>query len=111
MHLQHDAATGTLTGSIASHGQPQTGKILIKLVHSTLPEKDLSLEAVPDQDGNFSVILPMLEIARWQVLVESERCDWRLSGTWAWPQERSIDLKADAAMAGEVKSAEKNIIQ
>ncbi|MFD2271608.1 hypothetical protein ACFS07_11740 [Undibacterium arcticum] len=39
--------------------------------------------------------MPMLERARWQVLVESERRDWRLIGIWKWPQQQTIDIKAD----------------
>lgn len=100
MDLRYDPAAAKLIGSIYSRGQPQTGKILIKLIHSTQPAKDIALEAEPDQQGNFSMVLPMLEMARWQVLVESQRRDWRLNGTWAWPQQQKFTIKADTAAPG-----------
>jgi uncharacterized protein len=93
--LQYDAANGKLIGTLYSHGHAQSGKLLIKLIHSTQPEKDLSFEAQSDRQGNFSVTLPMLEIARWQVMIESGQRDWRLNGIWSWPQQRMIDIKAE----------------
>lgn len=96
-HLRYDAAAGNLIGSITSHGKPQSGRIVIRLVHSTQPDKDIMLLAQPDEQGRFSVALPMLEIARWQVLVEGERRDWRLNGVWTWPRENDIGIKADTA--------------
>jgi hypothetical protein len=92
---RYDAATGKLQGTLLSVGAPMAGKIRIHLAHATQPEKDLKLEAQSDQRGKFSVELPMLERARWQVLVESERRDWRLTGIWKWPQQQTIDIKAD----------------
>jgi len=70
-----------------------------RLVHSAGPEKDLHLQAQPDQNGNFSVPLPMLDIARWQVLVENAQRDWRLNGTWAWPQQTQVELRAETEFA------------
>lgn len=93
--VRYDAAAGKLIGTIHSHGKPQTEKLNIQLVHSTLPEKDIKLQAQPDQDGNFSADLPMLDMARWQVLVEGEGHEWRLNGAWAWPQQTSLDIKAE----------------
>ena len=93
--VRYDAAAGKLIGTIHSHGKPQTEKLNIQLVHSTLPEKDIKLQAQPDQDGNFSADLPMLDMARWQVLVEGEGHEWRLNGGWAWPQQTSLDIKAE----------------
>jgi hypothetical protein len=28
-------------------------------------------------------------------LVESTRRDWRLAGTWSWPAQRGVALRAD----------------
>jgi hypothetical protein len=39
----------------------------------------------------------MLERARWQVLLESELRDWRLTGPWKWPHAPAFEVKADAA--------------
>jgi hypothetical protein len=52
-----------------------------------------------DQQGQFSVALPMLERARWQVLIESEQRDWRLNGEWQWPVQKSVAIQADVPVA------------
>jgi hypothetical protein len=97
---RYDAASGRLNGKLLGFGTPIAGKIDIYLAHSTQPEKDLRLAVQPNQRGEFSVALPMLERARWQVLVEGERRDWRLSGTWLWPQQQVVDIRADLPAAG-----------
>ncbi|MES2534813.1 MAG: FixH family protein [Pseudomonadota bacterium] len=93
--LAYEPAAGKLTGTLLGKGVPVGGKIRLRMVHSTLPEKDFSLDVQPDQRGGFAVALPMLEKARWQVLIENERRDWRLSGAWIWPQQQGITIKAD----------------
>jgi uncharacterized protein len=93
--LRYDVAKGMLSGTIFSLGQPQKGAIVIHLVHSTQPEKDIRLQVQPDDEGRFAVGLPLLDIARWQVLVEGERRDWRLLGIWTWPQQKEIELSAN----------------
>jgi len=98
--LRYDAATGKLHGAVRSMEHALPGKLFISLVHSTQPAKDLKLEAMVDQQGNFSANLPMLDVARWQVVIEGERRDWRLNGTWAWPQQKNIELKADSPANG-----------
>jgi len=92
---RYDAAAGKLTGDLLSFGQPLPGKMLIRLSHATLPEKDRLLEVQPDQSGRFDVALPGLDRARWEVSIENQARSWRLAGTWKWPQEPTINLKAD----------------
>jgi uncharacterized protein len=92
---RYDAASGKLNGTLRSFGTPIAGRVLLHLAHPTQPEKDIQLAAQPNQHGDFSIGLPMLERARWEVSVEGERRDWRLSGTWNWPQQQMIALKAD----------------
>jgi len=90
--VRYDAAAGKLVGVVRGLGA--TAETLsISLIHSTRPEKDLKLSAKPDANGGFSVELAMLDMARWQILVEGERRDWRLNGVWAWPQEPQITLR------------------
>jgi hypothetical protein len=96
---RYDAAAGMLQGQISSAGKPLTTAFVIKLAHSTLPEKDLALAAVPDAQGRFSVALPMLERARWQVAVEGNANDWRLASAWRWPAEQSVTIAADPVLA------------
>ncbi len=66
----------------------------LSLIHPTMPAKDLRLVAVPDGDGNFSVALPLLERAVWQVQLEDAARTWRLHGSWAWPQQKNTDIQA-----------------
>lgn len=93
MDMAYDAAKGVISGELT--GLQKSEAVVLSLVHSTQPEKDVKLRVQPDAQGRFSATLPMLDIARWQVLVENEQRDWRLHGTWSWPQERRIALKAN----------------
>ncbi len=101
MKASYDPAAGKLTGHIDSPKRPVAGKITIRLVHSTLPEKDIVREAQPDSQGNFAIDLAFLEQAHWQVHVEDAARDWRLTGSWAWPRQREVVLKADFAPADD----------
>jgi uncharacterized protein len=98
--LRYEPASGKLAGTINSQKQPFSGKLYVSLVHSTQPLKDLKLEAQADQQGKFTIAIPMLDIAHWRVVVEGEQRDWRLSGDWKWPQQQQIELSADSAVRG-----------
>ncbi len=96
-NLRYDAVQGVLSGNlrnIAGHGTAPLAdhRLRLRLVHSTLPEKDIDLFVLPNVQGNFSVHLPLLEMARWQILIEDAQHDWRLHSTWNWPRQRSVDL-------------------
>lgn len=97
LSLRYDPAAGKLSGRLLSHGQPIAGALRIQLIHSTQPARDISRDAQPDQNGEFSVALPLLERARWQVQIENGHRDWRLSGVWKWPQQKNVDINADPA--------------
>jgi hypothetical protein len=90
--LRFDAATGTLRGRV--RGASDTTTMSLSLVHPTLPAKDRRLVAVSDSQGNFSVVLPMLERALWQVQLQDAAHTWRLHGNWAWPQQKSVDIQS-----------------
>lgn len=92
---RYDPAGGKLDGTIQSFGAPMTGKIRVYLAHATQPEKDMKFDLQTNQRGEFSIPLPMLERARWQVMIEGEQRDWRLNGTWQWPQQQTVAIKAD----------------
>jgi len=96
---RYDPAAGVLRGQITSFGKPLTAPFHLGLAHSTLPEKDLAIEVVPDAAGQFKVALPLLERARWQVTVEGGQRDWRLASAWQWPAQQSVRIDADAALA------------
>jgi hypothetical protein len=94
MQLQYDPSAGRLHGLLTSAKHRDSEAVQLRLMHSTLADKDITLTVMPDTDGRFSADLPMLEMARWQVQAESG--GWRLAGTWSWPQQKQIDLAADA---------------
>lgn len=98
-NMRYDAVAGKLTGQIDASNVPQSGKLIIQLIHATLPQKDVKLIADADQHGVFNVSLPMLDTSRWQVQIENEKREWRLDGTWSWPQQQSIQIQADPAPA------------
>jgi uncharacterized protein len=91
--LYYDA--GQLAGNIQSGGKPLAGALILSLNHATLPEKDIHLPLVADAQGNFHVPLPALDLARWQVLIENEKRDWRLAANWIWPKHKKLRLQAD----------------
>lgn len=93
MEVGYDAASGMVSGMLK--GLPKNEAVTLSLIHSTQPQKDITLRIQPDAEGRFSVALPMLDIARWQVLAENEQRDWRLQGEWNWPQERRMAIKAN----------------
>ncbi|CDG86028.1 FixH family protein [Janthinobacterium agaricidamnosum] len=94
--VTYDAASGRLRGAVSSHGQPYAAAIRLHLAHATLPQQDIRLDVLPDAAGSFSAPLAMLERSRWQVQVENTARDWRLDGSWIWPAQRSVMLRADA---------------
>jgi hypothetical protein len=95
--LGYDATQGLLAGQLRrnSDDHGRTERLFVHLSHATLPEKDIRLVVQPDEFGMFQVNLPMLERSRWVVLVEGEKRDWRLAGTWSWPAQREVTLSAD----------------
>lgn len=104
--MRYDAANGKLVGQLISKSAPVTERVRIQLVHSTQPGKDMQMFVQPDAKGAFTLDLPMLEAARWQVLVESMHGEWRLNGEWTWPRERDIQMKADAQAVGQQRAGE-----
>ena len=88
--LRYDAASGKLVG--AMKGLTNESPLTLLLVHPTVPEKDKRMVVTPDAEGNFSLSLPMLERAHWQVQIEDAARSWRLQGDWSWPQQHTIDI-------------------
>ena len=95
----YDPASATLAGSMHGAGLPLSAPLHIYLAHPTQPEKDLQLLARPDAAGRFALPMPMLERARWQVVVEGPRREWRLARSWSWPRQQSLEIAADALEA------------
>jgi hypothetical protein len=93
--LAYDPARSRLSGNVSAQGSLEGQQIRIRLAHSTMPEKDLLLVVKPDPRGDFEVALPMLEQARWRVVVEPVERSWRLAGAWQWPQQRRAEFSAN----------------
>ena len=88
--LRYDAAKGVLSGQLI--GAKDSALLALMLVHPTVPAKDMRLLVTPDKAGVFSIALPLLERAHWQVQMEDAARIWRLHGEWAWPQQRNIEI-------------------
>lgn len=89
--LRFDAASGKLIGELQTSNNKTP--LTLMLIHPTVPQKDKRIAVTPNSQGQFSVDLPMLERAHWQVQVEDVARTWRLQGQWNWPQETTIDIR------------------
>lgn len=99
LELNYDAAQGKLNGRLVSTVDMASQNIRLLLIHPTLPQSDMNFVASTDRVGHFQITLPLLQIGHWQVQVEDQERNWRLSGNWAWPQQKQIQIKADAPAA------------
>ncbi len=89
--VRYDAAIGVLSGQLKGASDVRTIQLL--LVHPTVPAKDLRFSVQVNPSGGFSVALPLLERARWQLQLEDAERDWRLHGTWSWPEQKTIHIQ------------------
>jgi hypothetical protein len=96
LQMRYDPAAGRIEGKLESFGKPLAKPFKLMLAHPTLPERDFTLEAKPDATGRFSIVLPALERAHWQVVAEGAQRDWRLAHSWDWPKHGELVIKADA---------------
>ena len=99
LSARYDAPAGMLRGELTSFGRPLAAPFRINLAHSTLPAKDVVLEVTPDAQGRYSVALPVLEKARWQMVAEGAEGTWRLATTWQWPAQPGVTVDADPVVA------------
>jgi hypothetical protein len=95
--LRYDPAAAGVTANVRSFGRPWVSGAWLHLVHSTRPEKDILVHLESDGAGGLHAALPMLEQARWRVLIEDSQRQWRLAGPWSWPAQTSVKLQANAA--------------
>lgn len=103
--IGYDPAAAVLRGRLQMREVPAVGQegqtLIISLVHPTQPSKDRTLMVRPAADGTFSVPLVELEQARWRLVAEDGSHAWRLHGNWVWPQQRSIEMNAEAYAPAE----------
>jgi hypothetical protein len=92
LSLRYDPAAGILRGEI--RGLTSASPLTLMLIHPTVPHKDERMIVKPDSQGGFSIALPMLERARWQVQIEDAAQSWRLQGSWRWPHESTVNISA-----------------
>ena len=96
--MRYDAATDTLVGRL--EGVKAATVVTLQLIHPTVPAKDVRQTFTPDASGEFSLPLPLLERARWQVQLEDAGGEWRLHADWHWPEQKNLDIRP-AAEAGK----------
>jgi hypothetical protein len=98
--ISYDAAAGRLTGTVRDARGPLSERLVARLVHPTLPSKDVQLAVTSGAEGRFSVSLPLLERARWQIVLEDRAGQWRREASWSWPEQTHVQLHdADTAAA------------
>lgn len=95
LQARYDPALGMFSGQLSSVGRPYGLPFKLYLAHATMPELDVARDVVPGPDGRFAVVVGPLARARWQVVVEGQARDWRLAGTWHYPQHDTVALTAD----------------
>lgn len=89
--LQYDAANGYVAGRLEGMGKPAT--LLVQVLHPTVPEKDVRRIVAVDSNGNFAFPLPLLDRANWTVQLEDQDKQWRLQGSWRWPEHIQTDIR------------------
>ncbi|KAF1044037.1 MAG: hypothetical protein GAK35_01917 [Herbaspirillum frisingense] len=103
--MAYDPAAGVLRGRLQMKEAPAAGEegrtLFLSLVHPTQPSKDQALIVRPAADGSFSVPVEHLEQARWRLVAEDASHAWRLHGGWSWPQQRSMEMNAEAYAPAE----------
>lgn len=97
LDARFDARSGVLSGRLLSFGRPMLAPFRIRLAHPTQPHKDLTLDVLPDDYGNFKVGMEALELTHWQVVVEGEGRGWRLARSWSPAKQPALSIVADAA--------------
>jgi hypothetical protein len=94
--MRYDAVRGELTGRV--QGMPSAASVVVQLIHPTMPAKDIRRSVTTDASGAFSVPLPLLDRARWQVQLEDTAGQWRLHGDWHWPEQKNVDIQPVVAI-------------
>ncbi|MBP0596526.1 FixH family protein [Herbaspirillum sp. LeCh32-8] len=103
--MRYDPAARALRGKLQMKQAPAAGEegrtLFLSLVHPTQPAKDRALVVRSAADGSFSLPLDELEQARWRLVAEDASHAWRLHGAWLWPQQRAVDMSAEAYAPAE----------
>lgn len=105
IRLGYDPAARVLRGKLQMKEIPAAGEegatLFLSLVHPTQPAKDRTLVIKRAADGSFTVPLEELEQARWRLVAEDASHAWRLHASWQWPQQREVDMSAEAYAPAE----------
>ncbi len=89
--LRYDAVADSIAGQL--NGVKGAAPLVVRLVHPTVPAKDVKRAVITDGEGKFALSLPLLERANWVVQLEDEGREWRLHGSWRWPEQKQIDIR------------------
>jgi uncharacterized protein len=89
--LRYDAVTDSVSGRLEGNDKPAA--LIVQLLHPTVPEKDVRTLVKVDGDGSFAFHLPLLDRAYWKVQLEDQDRQWRLQGSWRWPEQKQTDIR------------------
>lgn len=89
--MQYDPVAGVMKGKV--RGADKSSALTLRVIHPTIPAKDMRFAIQPDAQGGFSVMLPLLERAHWQIECEDSQRTWRLHGRWDWPKQKEIEIQ------------------
>lgn len=89
--LRYDAVAGSMTGQLTGAVKPTA--LVVQLLHPTVPQKDVRQVVAVGSDGSFVFPLPLLDRAYWKVQLEDQERQWRLQGSWRWPEQKQTDIR------------------
>jgi uncharacterized protein len=61
---------------------PDVRELRLGLHHPTRGGLDRELILARDADGTYSAAMPVLEQARWKIVLDDSKREWRLTGEW-----------------------------
>lgn len=76
-------------------GPLSDSRLQLVFIHPTLAQRDVRVELLRIQDGRYGADMPALHPSRWQVQLMPMDESWRVSGRWASPFDRVLELSAD----------------
>ena len=89
--MHYDPSQGQMQGRLS--GADKSSALTLLVIHPTLPAKDMRFQVKPNAEGKFSVMLPLLERAHWQIELQDSQRTWRLHGRWDWPKQKEIEIQ------------------
>lgn len=77
------AAAGGAVQLAFTGNAPDARELRLGLHHPTRGGLDREFLLLRSDDGSYSAAMPALEHARWKIVVDDSKREWRLTGEWA----------------------------